>query len=172
MNLPFRFSVLSRCLPVLNGGLVIVAGLLAAYWTWTGWSAYRTAFDPAREITAREPDNARPLPGASSVVAANLFGTAGVLQIETAGRLGQRLKLLGTFSGWREKPEYALIAVDGARPAPFAKGEEPLKGVVLREVGPEHVVLARDGGAERLEMSTRKDGASFSPPHGMPRFPR
>lgn len=172
MNFHFRFSALNRCLPVLNGALVIVAGLLAAYWTWTAWSAYRTAFDPAQAIPARDQGKETRLPGAAAVVAANLFGTAGVLQIESAGRLGQRLKLLGTFSGWREKPEYALIAVDGARPAPFAKGEEPLKGVVLREVGPEHVVLARDGGAERLEMSARKDGASFSPPHGMPRFPR
>lgn len=157
MKIALRYSSLSRLFPLLNGALILLAGFVAAYWTWAVWDTYRMTFETKNSVLT---SSEKPFTGVSPIVAAKLFGQVGQGNIESAGRLGQRLKLFGTFSGWHDKPEYALIAVDGARPAPFAKGAELLKGVVLREVAPEHVLLARDGGAERLELSSRKEGAS------------
>ncbi|MBS1196335.1 MAG: Type secretion system protein [Proteobacteria bacterium] len=138
----------------LNLLLVLIAGILAAYWTWSIWEASRTS--KAATSSSVVTNGSAPATAAN----AHLFGQPGQAAQASPASIGQRLKLVGTSSGTNERSEFALIAIDGGRPSPFAKGAEVLNGVVIREVATDHVMLAREGTVERLELSTKTGSAS------------
>lgn len=151
--------VLSRkMLLAANFVLAAAGGLCAAYWLWAAWTAYGGSTAAAKRNASQPTVTADARATAAQAVNAHLFGRAG-----KSGEAGGQavttlnLKLVGTFSGWRSKPGYALIANDSGKPAPFSRGAEVSRGVVLGEIAADHVTLLRNGVTERLNLSSKSD---------------
>lgn len=156
MKIALRRWFANGLLPPLNLLLVLIAGLSAAYWTWSIWETFRATRTTSSNLVIESPK----LPTAAIAVNAHLFGQPGQAAASVAALSSQRLKLVGTFSSVNEHSGYALIAIDGGHPSPFTKGAEVVNGIVIREVAPDHVMLSRAGAVERLELSSKPRSTS------------
>ena len=65
------------------------------------------------------------------------------------------LRLIGVASAEDAREGHALFAVQAGKGKFVAVGEAVVPGVVLTEVGPDHVVMEREGLAERLGLERR-----------------
>lgn len=134
---------------VLNLALVVVLCWQLAQWTWV--------FLAPRQQQATAP---RVHPNADQLLAAvrsaHLFGASTqsvAVQGETATPLD--LKLTGVFAANGKLPPAAIIKVEGQKELPFSRGDKILPDVVLDQVGPDYVVLRRNGGLERLDLESK-----------------
>lgn len=105
----------------------------------------------------------RPAPDLSILSRFDAFfrtGEAGSLVGTQTGAAGQ-MRLYGVRSGPQGS---AIIGLADGRQVSVGVGEEVEPGLVLREVGAEHVVLARGEALSRLEFSEVPMGAPPPPP--------
>jgi hypothetical protein len=102
--------------------------------------------------------SAQPQPGAAA--ARHMFGAA--RSDSTAKRVdtAKSLVLLGVFSGPEPGAGRAILGMQGSRPVDVAVGEPIADGVELHEVHADHVIVLRQGIAERLELERRASRAS------------
>jgi general secretion pathway protein C len=117
---------------------LVLLGLVAAYWTWA-WLA------PLPEPRAPGAANA----GAAGVSAGSLFGSA---QRDANGpvRTGIAIKLLGIVAATEGRSGYAVMQLESKDILAVREGEEVAPGIVLAEVGIDHVILERGGARETL----------------------
>jgi type II secretory pathway component PulC len=102
--------------------------------------------------------SAQPQPGAAA--ARHMFGAA--RSDSTAKRVdtAKSLVLLGVFSSTEPGAGRAIVGMQGSRPVHVAVGEPIADGVELHEVHADHVIVLRQGIAERLELERRASRAS------------
>jgi general secretion pathway protein C len=100
-----------------------------------------------------------PLPtaqnAAQTVIAANLFGSAATAPTETIqanSNIDVQLKGVyapqGAFSG------FAIVSVDSRRDAGIIAGGEIKSGITLHAVHADHILIARDGLIERVDLTS------------------
>ncbi len=79
-----------------------------------------------------------------------LFGNAA--KVASVAPVDSRLQVLGVISGING---VAVLSVDGAAAKPYGVGQTVSPGVVLRQVGNEKVIIARDGVEQSLPTPPR-----------------
>lgn len=128
---------------------VLLVAALAAVLGRATWllAAPRVAAEPAIETRSTRA-------GAPSERTLRLFGAAA--QPAQAGA-DERLRLVGVVAPGHVRSGAALFSVNGGKARAFAVGETIADGVALREVHPEHAVVARDGAIRRIPLE-RKPG--------------
>ncbi len=140
-------------LATLAAGLVLAAVIVEAVYRFVGpvWmnddSATTTAARPTRTPEYRV--------DAGSIVAAHLFGRQrqAVVRRQEAPVTRLELRLLGVFSSPNDAYARALIAVGGDRGEAYRVGDQiPNTDAKLHEIGPQLVLLDREGRLERLEL--------------------
>jgi general secretion pathway protein C len=117
---------------------LVLLGLVAAYWTWA-WLA------PLPEPRAPGASNSGP----AAASAGGLFGAA---QRDANGpvRTGIAIRLLGIVAATEGRSGYAVMQLDSKEILAVREGEEVAPGMVLAEVGIDHVILERGGTRETL----------------------
>ena len=117
---------------------LVLLGLVAAYWTWA-WLA------PLPEPRAPGTSSSGP----AAAAAGGLFGAA---QRDANGpaRTGIAIRLLGIVAATEGRSGYAVMQLDSKEILAVREGEEVTPGVVLAEVGVDHVILERGGSRETL----------------------
>ena len=112
--------------------------LVAAYWTWT-W------FAPLPEPRAPSAANS----GAAAASAGALFGTA-QRNANGPARTGIAIRLLGIVAATEGRSGYAVMQLESKEILAVREGEDVAPGIVLAEVGIDHVILERGGTRETL----------------------
>ena len=139
--------------------LVAALGVGLAHVTWLAW-APRTAAAPSALGESA--------PQAGAVAARQLFGAAGSASSAKPVVTATGLVLLGVFSMPEPGAGRAILRAQGSRPALVAVGEAIADGVQLHEVHADHVVVLRQGVAERIDLERR---SRSSPPPAPVRAP-
>lgn len=137
--------------------LVAALGVGLAHWTWLAM-APRTAGAPSAIA-----QSAQPQPGAA---ARQVFGAPGAAPTTKRAVTATGLVLLGVLSAREPGAGRAIIAMQGSRPALVAAGEPIADGVELQEVHADHVIVLRQGVAERIDLERRS--RSSPPPAALP----
>ena len=140
--------------------LVAALGVGLAHLTWLAM-APRTAGAPSAIGESAQPR-------AGPAAARQVFGAAGGASSAKPVAAATGLVLLGVFSMPEPGAGRAIIAMQGSRPALVAAGEPIADGVELREVHADHVVVLRQGVAERIDLERR---SRSSPPPASVRPP-
>ena len=150
-------ATLDRLLRIAPGAamlaVLVAAGTLAAQWFW-----YFAAPSAASAPPAPEP--VQVVAAAENVAAAALFGAA------PAGGMalsGLNIRLKGVFAGTPASQGVAIVNA-GGRDESARVGGEIVPGVVLESVHAQHVVLRRNGVAERVNLEERTVVAQAAPP--------
>lgn len=117
---------------------LVLLGLVAAYWTWA-WLA------PLPEPRAPGAATA----GAAAASAGGLFGTSQA-DANVPVRTGIAIRLLGIVAATEGRSGYAVMQLEPREILAVREGEEVAPGIVLAEVGIDHVVLERGGTRETL----------------------
>lgn len=138
--------------------LVAALGVGLAHWTWLAM-APRTAGAPSAIA-----QSAQPQPGAAA--ARQVFGAPGAASTAKRAASATGLVLLGVLSAREPGAGRAIIAIQGSRPALVAAGEPIADGVELQEVHADHVIVLRQGVAERIDLERRS--RSSPPPAALP----
>jgi len=126
-------------------------GLVAAYWTWV-W------FAPLAE--SRAPNAADT--GAAAASAGALFGSA---QPDQGGSVptGIAIRLLGIVAATEGRSGYAVVQLEAKEILAVREGEDVAPGILLAEVGIDHVVLERGGIRETLAWPQKNTATEPSP---------
>jgi len=126
-------------------------GLVAAYWTWV-W------FAPLPE--SRAPNAADT--GAAAASAGALFGSA---QPDQGGSVptGIAIRLLGIVAATEGRSGYAVVQLEAKEILAVREGEDVAPGILLAEVGIDHVVLERGGIRETLAWPQKNTATEPSP---------
>jgi type II secretory pathway component PulC len=129
---------------LLEFALVVLLAASLAYWTSVAYTPRAIAVSdwPARSSAEQR----------GTAVKRHLFGSApeSVAQATAAASAG--LRLLGVFSGAAPGKGRAIVAAQGARPQAVLAGEKIADGLVLQDVYPDHVIVLRNGVAERVDL--------------------
>jgi general secretion pathway protein C len=132
---------------LLTLAAVALLGLVLAYWTWV-WFAPRA--EPRLEAAA--------VPGGSVASAGAIFGSTP--REQTAAPTGVAMRLLGVVAASGGQRGHAVVQIDAKQIQAVHEGEEVAPGIRLAEVHPEHVILERAGGRERLAFPQPRAGAA------------
>lgn len=128
--------------------LVLIAALAVslAYWTWV-FAAPRALASPL--IRVQVDRGARDAPALR-----RLFGAPGPA---TASRPASsaNLRLVGIVAPDRGAKGRAIFALEGGKPRTARPGDAVVPGLVLREIFPNHVVVEREGSAERMTLERK-----------------
>ena len=136
--------------------LVIVLAYQLAHWTWI------FATPPAIASSAPSSQAA-----ADIATAAKLFG--GSAAQANAGT-SSTLRLKGVVAPTPGVAASAIFSTGSGRDVSIFVGSEVQPGVKLKEVHPDHVILARTGIDERIDLEQRKGGAVSTQPARMVGF--
>lgn len=143
-----------RAIPVVNALLVGLLAYTAAELTWRAWPAAPQVEPPPRVVT--RPVMQAPLAGAQ-IAGWHLFG---VLQAEQDAALPPEtplnLTLRGVFASEDAQKAYAIIADAQGKEDGYRLGAELAGGVVLKEIYPDRVILARGGRSETLSLPNER----------------
>jgi Type II secretion system protein C len=145
---------------LLELALVAALGVGLAHVTWLAM-APRTPGAPSAIAQSAQPQ-------AGAVAARQLFGAAGGASSARSVVTATGLVLLGVFSMPEPGAGRAILRVQGNRPALVAAGEAIADGVQLHEVHADHVIVLRQGVAERIDLERR---SRSSPPPASVRTP-
>jgi Type II secretion system protein C len=140
---------------LLEFALLALLAASLAYWTWA-------AITP--RATAATDWPAQPSVQDRGLLKRDLFGAALEGGTGTAGRASAGLTLLGVFSGAAPGKGRAILARQGAKPEVFAAGAPIADGLVLQEVYPDHVIVLRNGVAERVDLERVLAPVTVPPP--------
>jgi general secretion pathway protein C len=152
---PLNAATIERLLRVAPGAAMLAvlgaAGTLAAQWFWYFAAPSAASAPPAREAI-------QVAAAAESVASAALFGAApsGGMALS-----GLNIRLKGVFAGTPASQSVAIVNA-GGRDESARVGGEIVPGVVLESVHARHVVLRRNGVAERLNLEEWPAGAQVA----------
>ena len=132
--------------------LVAALGVGLAQVTWLA-IAPRPAGAPSVVAQSAQPQS-------GALAARQIFGAPSGEPTAKRANTASGLVLLGVLSSPEPGAGRAILGMKGTRPVLVASGEPIADGVVLHEVHPDHVVVLRQGVAERLELER---GASRAP---------
>ncbi len=130
----------------LELALVAALAISLAYWTWV---AVTPATVAAPMLAGQASDRPEQLENR------NLFGLASAGVTTGPRSAGAGLKVLGIFSGRQPGAGRAILARQGSRPTTVSVGESIDDGITLKEVHPDHVIVLRNGVAERVDLERR-----------------
>jgi general secretion pathway protein C len=153
--LPDRSAIAQSAVVTLaTTAALALLGLVAAYWTWV-W------FAPLPESRAPNAADA----GATAVSAGALFGNA---PRDRGGPAPTAIaiRLLGIVAATEGRSGYAVVQLETKEILAVREGEDIAPGILLAEVGVDHVVLARGGIRETLawpEKSTATEPPAMRP---------
>ena len=138
----------------LIGTLVVAALVIAlawqlAYWTWVFATPAPLASLPAAQEAP-----------ADIAIASKLFG--GTASPSTASVSTSGLRLKGVVAPTPGVAASAIFATGSGRDASIFVGSEVQPGVKLAEVHPDHVIVARAGVNERIDLETRRSATATS----------
>ena len=150
--------------PLLDIALVAALAISLAYWTWV-------ALTP-RAVAAPALASQLDIPASGPIVRRNLFGGAqnGSPAATPDAAPAARLNLTGVVAPGAPGTGRAVFKLENGKPAIANVGEAVMPGVILKEVHPDHVVVARDGAFERITLDRRaataetQAGARRQPP--------
>jgi type II secretory pathway component PulC len=101
---------------------------------------------------------------AQAVIAANLFGSATSAPSGEMLRSSLNLVVKGVYAAQGGSSGFAIVAIDGRADVGIITGSEIKPGVKLHAVGSDHILIARDGVVERVDLIFTKD-ATVKPGH-------
>ena len=127
--------------------LVAALAISLAYWTWVAISPATVA----APMLSAGPGSGRP----EQLASGNLFGATSPGVATGPRSAGAGFTLVGVFSGERPGEGRAIFGRQSGRPASIATGESVTEGVTLHEVHPDHVIVLRNGVAERIDLERR-----------------
>lgn len=135
--------------PLLEAALVVVLAACLAYWTWVVVAPRPVAAPPLA-------DHAR-VPSSGPIVKRGLFGAApdGAPHSAPGAGASAKLRLTGIVAPRAPESGGAVFRLESGKSATVRPGEAIVPGVVLKEVHPDHVVVARDGAPERMALDRR-----------------
>jgi len=133
---------------LLELALFIALGASLAHWTWVAMAPRTLA------ASALGDQGAAP---AVPVIRRNLFGAA---QAGTGAPVAEaapssKIRLLGVLSRGPAGKGRAIFVLETGKPKTVEAGTQIVPGYVLKEVQPDHVLIARDGVVERLTLDRR-----------------
>jgi general secretion pathway protein C len=134
---------------LLVAALVIALAWQLAYWTWVFATPAPLASVPATREAP--PDIA---------VASRLFGGSATASTASASTSGLRLK--GVVAPTPGVAASAIFSTGSGKDASIFIGNEVQPGVKLTEVHPDHVIVARAGVSERIDLEARKSAGGPS----------
>lgn len=137
--------------------LVAALAVTLAHWTWVALTP-RTSAAPA---AFAEMDNQRP----GAIVERHLFGVSreGMAGGEGVAGSTLRLKVLGVFARGAPGAGRAIVSLDNGKPATVTAGDAIAAGIVLKEVHPDHVLVLRGGGVERIQLERSASNPEVKP---------
>jgi len=142
---------------VVTAAALALLALVAAYWTWV-WLAPRPApLAPPASTTI----------GATS--AAALFGSTDQPGAVAAAPTGIAIRLLGIVAAKDGYNGYAVVELDPKQIVAAEEGDEIVPGIRLAEVGPDHILLERNGTRETLTWPEKTKAAEPAPSRPMNR---
>jgi type II secretory pathway component PulC len=124
--------------------LVAALGIGLAHVTWLA-IAPRTAGAPSAVTQSVQPQ-----PGA--LAARQIFGAPSGEPSAKRVNSASGLVLLGVLSSPEPGAGRAILGMKGSRPVLVTPGEPIADGVVLQEVHADHVIVLRQGAAERIDL--------------------
>ncbi|MDO9371387.1 MAG: type II secretion system protein GspC [Gammaproteobacteria bacterium] len=146
---------LERGAPAFTALLVILLAYTLAPLTWRVWPAAPQAEPPPRFVVQTAVQR-QPQAGAQ-IADWHLFG---VLQAEQDAALPPEtplnLTLRGVFASEDAQKAYAIIADAQGKEDGYRLGAELAGGVVLKEIYPDRVILARGGRSETLSLPNER----------------
>jgi len=131
--------------------LVIVLAYQLAHWTWI----FATPAPTASGMAA-------PAGTVDIATAAKLFG--GTASSSTVASGGSSLKLKGVVAPTPGTAASAIFSTGSGRDISIFVGSEVQPGVKLKEVHADHVILARTGVDERIDLEARKGATASAQP--------
>lgn len=137
---------------VLTVAALALLALVMARWTWAFLAPSPEAAAPSSSVADGRGEAAR-----------TLFGTAPVLS-QAAAPTDGAIKLLGVVAAADGHAGYALLQLEGKPTVAVREGEAVADGVLLREVGSDHVVLERGGLAETIALPVNRAPMQTLPP--------
>jgi general secretion pathway protein C len=138
---------------ILEFVLVALLGIALAHWTWVAISPRPVAASSFQGADGE----AR---GAAAPVKRNLFGFAqdGTSAIADAPP-SSSVKVLGVIARAGRGNGRAILALDSGKVREVEAGWQISPGLVLKEVHPDYVILARNGVPERIRLNRRAAAA-------------
>ena len=149
-----------RVANALAVGLALLGAWLLARLLWLVVSG------PVLPLVEAPADAPRPVPERGSIAAWHLFGQPGPAAAAPTTALA--LTLRGTFASPDPRNGLAFIADAQGRERAYRTGETVLDDAVLEAVYPDHVLLRRAGGRERLPLGAGGDGEVAVPESARP----
>jgi hypothetical protein len=134
-----------------QAGAWLVVLVAAAWMAWHWFGVFTSSGDAAAPIRSAAPDVQA---AAAQAVAAPLFGQAGAGGAGAAAAGTGDIKLRGVFAG--AGGLQAAIVNTGKEDSFVALSGEIAPGIVLQEVHATHIVVSRNGLAERVELDVLK----------------
>ena len=134
----------------LVGALVVALAWQLAYWTWVFATPPQLASLPVPQESP-----------ADIALASRLFGGSAAPTTASVSTSGLRLK--GVVAPTPGVAASAIFATGSGRDASIFVGSEVQPGVKLTEVHPDHVIVARAGVSERIDLETRRSATAASP---------
>lgn len=136
-------------LPLLELLLIAALGISLAHWTWI-------ALTP-RAIGASALAGQLEAQRSAPMLKRNLFGVAqeGKASPVVDASPTSRIKLLGVMARDIMGGGRAIFALETGKPKTVEAGSQIVPGLVLREVHPDYVLVARNGALERMKLDRR-----------------
>lgn len=136
-------------MPLLELLLIVALGISLAHWTWI-------AFTP-RAIGAPALAGQLEAQRGAPAIKRNLFGAAQEAKASPVvdAAPSSRIRLLGVMARDNKGGGRAIFALETGKPTTVEAGSQIAPGLVLREVHPDHVLVARSGALERMRLDRR-----------------
>lgn len=135
---------------ILEFVLVALLGIALAYWTWVAFSPRPVAVSA---FHGAEGDARAPV----APVKRDLFGAAqdGSASAIADAPPSSSIKVLGVIARTGRGKGRAILALDSGKVKEVEAGWQISPGLVLKEVHPDHVIVARNGVPERIRLNRR-----------------
>jgi general secretion pathway protein C len=135
---------------VLELVLTALLGIALAHWTWVVLSPRVVAASALQS----QPDEERV---AAAVNKRNLFGEvqAGKAAPVAEASSASSVKLLGVVATGAAGAGRAILVLESGRSKTVESGWQVEPGLVLKEVYPDYVIVARNGALERIRLNRR-----------------
>ena len=129
--------------------LIAVLAISLAHWTW--------ALLAPRTVAASTLATYSEAQSGAPQVKRNLFGVVqeGKASAVVDASPTSRVKLLGILSGGVAGGGRAIFALESGKPKTVEAGSQVMPGLVLKEVYPDYVLVARSGLVERMKLDRR-----------------
>ena len=137
---------------LLTAAALILLVMVAAHWTWA-WFAPRQ--EPRAQVAAN--------PGGHATSAKGLFGNLEQAK-NGASPTGIAIRLLGIVAATAGRHGYAVMRLEPGKIFAVREGEDIAPGIMLAEVGADHVILERGGIRETLAWPEKSASAESAAP--------